>query len=66
MTTNRCLTPAEAADLLSVPTRTLARWRWIGQGPKFLKIGKHVRYRQKTLDEWLVAREVANTSQSPS
>jgi hypothetical protein len=25
--------------------RTLERWRWIGFGPKFLKLGKKVKYR---------------------
>ncbi|MGE3340008.1 MAG: helix-turn-helix transcriptional regulator [Alphaproteobacteria bacterium] len=29
----------------NVSPRTLERWRWLGQGPAYLKIGNHVVYR---------------------
>jgi hypothetical protein len=29
----------------SISPRTLERWRWLGQGPQFLKIGGRVVYR---------------------
>lgn len=32
---------------------TLRRWRVEGSGPKFLKMGKSIRYRQSALDDYL-------------
>ncbi len=29
----------------SISPRTLERWRWLGQGPRYLKIGGRVVYR---------------------
>ncbi len=52
------LTPAEAAAVLSVPTATLAQWRYRGEGPVYSKVGSVVRYRRDALDAWLTAAEV--------
>ncbi len=52
------LTPAEAAAVLSVPTATLAQWRYRGEGPVYSKVGSIVRYRRDALDAWLTAAEV--------
>jgi len=30
--------------------RTLERWRWLGQGPRFLKIGGRVAYRVEDVE----------------
>lgn len=49
------LTPAEAAEVLSVPAATLAQWRFRGNGPRYSKVGALVRYDRAALDEWLVA-----------
>lgn len=52
------LTPAEAAAVLSVPTGTLAQWRYRGEGPIYSKVGSVIRYRRNALDAWLTAAEV--------
>ena len=39
------LNQAAVARRWSISTRTLERWRWTGQGPRFLKIGGRVVYR---------------------
>lgn len=41
----RHLTQNQLAERLSVSPRTLERWRWLGQGPRFLKLGGRVAYR---------------------
>ena len=41
----RHLNQADVAQRWSVSHRSLERWRWIGQGPRFLKIGGRVVYR---------------------
>ena len=34
----------EAARILDLSVKTLRRWRWAGQGPRFVKVGTCVRY----------------------
>jgi hypothetical protein len=43
----------------SVPT--LNAWRFEGKGPKYLKFGHRVFYRQRDLDEW-VDRHIVDPS----
>ena len=40
-----CLNQTELAARWKINPRTLERWRWIGDGPRFLKIGGRVIYR---------------------
>lgn len=47
------ITPRQLSDYLGVPTGTLANWRYQGQGPPFVKVGRQVRYRSDDLDLWL-------------
>ena len=36
---------SELADRWNISPRTLERWRWIGEGPVYLKIGGRAIYR---------------------
>lgn len=45
--------PSELAAYLVVPERTLAKWRSLGTGPKFIRMGRHVRYRRADVEAWL-------------
>jgi len=45
-------TPALSA-LLDVAEGTLANWRWRGIGPRWIKVGGLVRYRESDVEEWL-------------
>ncbi|MDP3719346.1 MAG: helix-turn-helix domain-containing protein [Acidobacteriota bacterium] len=56
-------TEPEAAAILRTPTRNLARWRSEGNGPKFLKIGRRVAYRDRDLDAWLDRQTRTSTAQ---
>jgi predicted DNA-binding transcriptional regulator AlpA len=40
----------DAAAYLSLSPKTLARWRWAGMGPRFVKLGSAVRYQIGDLD----------------
>lgn len=46
-------TPTEAAQQLKIPASTMAFWRSQGTGPKFIKVGRHVRYTQEALEQYL-------------
>ena len=47
-----CLTPRDTVKALSLGLRTLARLRERGGGPRFIRIGKAVRYPIEDLKEW--------------
>ncbi len=53
---DRLLLTDEAAAWLQVAPRTLEDWRTAGAGPRFVKIGRLVRYRVSDLQEWVAAR----------
>jgi excisionase family DNA binding protein len=46
------LTDVEVATRLGVSRFTLRSWRIKGHGPKFLKMGRAVRYRPDDVDEY--------------
>jgi hypothetical protein len=45
--------------------RTLERWRWLGQGPAFLKIGGRVVYRLADIEAYEAAQVHTFTPPSP-
>lgn len=65
MTAEPMLKPPEAAQFLGVAVATLARWRWAGVGPTFIKIHSGVaggvRYDPVHLRAWLDAQTRSST-----
>lgn len=59
MTTDRdLLTTDQAADYLQLSERQLVQWRYLGRGPRYVKMVRAVRYRRGDLDAWLDAHAV--------
>jgi hypothetical protein len=58
------LTPTEAAAYLRSNTRTLERWRAIGSGPAFVKIGRKVAYTGAALGKFVAARTRRHTGEA--
>lgn len=58
----KLLTTNQAAAMLVMSADELARLRMTGGGPKFIKIGRRVRYRTTDIEEWLSLRTYENTS----
>ena len=56
------LTEKEAADLLGLKPKTLARWRWQGKGPIFRKIGRKPRYARHDLEDYIATSARRSTS----
>ncbi len=54
----------KAADRLGVSVATLRRWRWSGNGPGFVKIGRAVRYDPADLQAFIEAGRRTSTSDS--
>lgn len=57
MTLEKLLTVKEVAELLGVPVSTVYQWRYQGEGPPSLKLGRHVRYRPSDVEAWLKEQE---------
>jgi hypothetical protein len=53
----------ELARRWKLSPRTLERWRWLGQGPKYLKIGGRVVYRAEDIEAF--EADQVRTSTSP-
>jgi hypothetical protein len=48
----RHLNQIELSRRWSISPRTLERWRWLGQGPRYLKIGGRVVYRLEDIEAY--------------
>lgn len=59
------LTPDEVAAEYGIAAQTLANWRWMGKGPKFVKTspgrGGRVKYRRTEIERWLDRQTVHTT-----
>lgn len=60
------LTPADVAEILQVPVKTLYQWRHRGVGPPALKIGRHLRYRPTDIGAFLAERAPPSSSTAGS
>ena len=58
------LNQAAVARRWNISPRTLERWRWLNQGPAFLKIGGRVAYRLEDIEAFEVAQRHAPGSAS--
>ncbi len=52
----------EAARILGVSEGCLNKWRVYGQGPRFVKLGRRIRYRRSDLNTFIDDRIRASTS----
>jgi excisionase family DNA binding protein len=57
------LTVEQVADLLAVPVQTIYRWRYRGEGPPAIRVGKYLRYNPDALARWIDGR---NSDASPA
>jgi len=47
------MSPAQTATYTGIPAKTLEQYRRDSSGPSFSRVGKHVRYNRRDVDEWL-------------
>lgn len=52
------LKPAEAARYLKCSVRTLARYRALGIGPSYCRVGGQIIYSVDAIDEWIAINTV--------
>ena len=58
----RHLNQVELSRRWTVSPRTLERWRWLGQGPRYLKIGGRVVYRLDDVEAYETQQLRTSTS----
>ncbi len=57
------LSTRELADRWRISPRTLARWRWTGDGPRFLKVSGKVLYRLEDIEAYEAAHVRSRTDE---
>jgi excisionase family DNA binding protein len=60
------LTERQVAEHLGLSVATLRAWRHRGKGPRFLRLGRSVRYLPSDVDEFVRASAVDTQSNSSS
>ena len=65
-TPTRALTEREVSTLLGLSVATLRAWRHRGQGPRFLRLGRAVRYLPADLERFVCASAVDARTESSS
>ncbi|MFF3461010.1 helix-turn-helix transcriptional regulator [Streptomyces sp. NPDC002619] len=55
----RLAPPQELADYCGVPIGTIYQWSSRGGGPKFIRVGRHLRARWSDIEAWLDAQTIA-------
>jgi excisionase family DNA binding protein len=48
-------TPEQVSEYLGIPLGTLYQWRHRGRGPRSFRLGNHVRYEWRDVEDWLNA-----------
>ena len=56
------ITQDELAERWHLSPRTLEQWRWLGKGPRFLKIGARVLYDESEIARYEAGSLCQNTS----
>jgi predicted DNA-binding transcriptional regulator AlpA len=54
----------QAAEFLGVSVRTLQAWRVRGGGPRYIKIGRSVRYQRRELVAFQESHTVSSTTEA--
>jgi predicted DNA-binding transcriptional regulator AlpA len=60
--TTKLLSETEVEVIYGLKRRSLQKWRCVGGGPQFIKVGRSVRYRQKDIEDFIEARIRTSTS----
>jgi DNA-binding transcriptional MerR regulator len=47
------MSPGRLAEMLDIPPDTVKAWRARNAGPVYYRIGKHVRYDERDVRDWL-------------
>jgi hypothetical protein len=60
------LNQAELSARWNLSPRTLERWRWLGEGPRYLKLGGRVLYCVEDVEQFESTNAVGTSGQTPT
>lgn len=63
ITERRYLDTTQLCDLLGIGQKAVEKWRLHGKGPRYIKVGKLVRYEESDVLAWLEEQKRSNTTQ---
>lgn len=49
------MTTEQVAAYLTVPVPTIYQWRTRGDGPRAIRVGRHLRFRRSEVEAWVDA-----------
>ena len=55
----RLLSVQEVAELLQVPVTTIYHWRHRGEGPRPMRLGKHLRFDPADVARWIEVQKAS-------
>ena len=47
----------EVANILGIPPKTLYSWRHRGEGPPAIRVGRHLRWTERSVAAWIEQKE---------
>lgn len=59
-------TTEETAEVLRISTSSLTKWRLVGRGPRFIRVGARVRYRPSDVTAFIERETRSSTSELPA
>ncbi len=62
VTLPRLMDQRELCSYIGKSTAWAERARWSGDGPKFIKLGRHIRYRATDIAEWIESNSHQSTT----
>ena len=60
----KILSEKQAAERLNRSHRTMQRWRLVGTGPEYVKLGRSIGYTESDLEKFIAAAKRVSTSES--
>lgn len=54
----KLLTSLDLAQVLGVQPTTVNWWRWKGVGPRYVRVGRTIRYRPGDIEKFMKEREI--------
>ena len=59
---NDLLSVAQTSNFLGVAASTLNKWRVVGSGPEFVRLGRRIMYRRQALEAFISDKSYPHTS----
>lgn len=60
------LSQSDVAARWAISPKTLERWRWLGCGPRYIKIGGRVVYRLEEIEAYEERQTRSSTAEKPA